>query len=107
MIGRRERGFTLVEAVVVVVIIAVLAVVGVPVYVNYVNNTRQAAVEDLAQTGAASANAYFRKTGSHPDSAALELFLSDPERFAVTVDADERTVSVTDIVHDRSATAHY
>lgn len=107
LMQRTDTGFTLVEAMIVMVVVALLAVIGVPVYFNYVGNARQAVVDDLAGTAAASANAHFRKTGAHPDSADLGLFLSDPDRFNVSVDAGERTVTVTDNQHDKTGSAGY
>lgn len=61
-----RSGFTLVEVVVVAVIVAILATVGATLYSAYVRETRQNTVNNLAETAAASANAYFRKTGTKP-----------------------------------------
>lgn len=52
--NKNQRGFTLVEVIVVAVIVAAMAAVAVPVYLNYVNNSRL-----NAATNAAGATASF------------------------------------------------
>lgn len=76
------RGFTLVEAIVVSVIIAILAVVSIPSYINYINATKQESVNTLAETAAASADLFYRKTGATPVVSNLNLRY-DPAKFNV------------------------
>jgi prepilin-type N-terminal cleavage/methylation domain-containing protein len=107
---KRQRGFTLVEIIVTAVIVAVLALAGVQLYRGWVVQTSQDTVEELAQTAAASANAYFRKTGNHPpDAATLNLFLPDPTRYTVTVNsgATPPEIEVTDTKYGVTGTATY
>jgi len=89
-----KKGFTLVEVIVVSVIVAVLAAVAVPLYMGYLNGTRQANVDQLAQTAAASANDFFRKTGSNPAVADLNLFY-DHAQYGVSINAGNVTVTMT------------
>lgn len=86
MMGSTE-GFTIVEVVVVSVIVAILAAVAIPVYLGFQNDARQNAVEQLAQTAAAAADGYCRKTGAAPKTLAdLNLFdVSD--KYTVTIDS--------------------
>ena len=96
---KSRNGFTLVEAVVVAAIVAILALVAITLYTGYIQDSRQQTIDNLAQTAAASANAYFRKTGQHPDSAKLNLFLPERNRFTVTIHSTSVPpyVSITDI----------
>lgn len=91
---RKRAGFTLVEVIVVSVIVAVLAAVAIPVYISYVNSTRQASVDQLAQTAAAAANGYFRKTGADPVLSNLNLFF-DPDKYDIIPNAAAGTITVT------------
>lgn len=60
---KNESGFTLVEVIVVAAIVAILAAIGIPLYNGYIRDARQNTVDGLAETAAAAANAYWRKTG--------------------------------------------
>lgn len=75
----------MVEALVVAVIIGILSAVVIMMYTDYLGNQKQAMAKGIAQSGAAAANMYWRRTGLVPDSAALKLFLSAPERYTVTI----------------------
>lgn len=48
----QNKGFTLVEVIVVAVIVAVLAAVAIPLYTNYVNDARQGVVDNAAASAA-------------------------------------------------------
>lgn len=87
-----RNGFTLVEVIVVSIIVAVLAAVAIPMYSGYIRSTKQAAVDQLAQTAAAAANNFYRKTGSDPSLADLNLFY-DTAKFTVNVAPPNITVS--------------
>jgi prepilin-type N-terminal cleavage/methylation domain-containing protein len=91
---KTRKGFTLVEAVVVSVIVAILAAVAIPLYMSYLSNTRQESVNQLAQTAAAAANNFYRKTSANPALADLNLFY-DASKFTVTVSGAGGTVTVT------------
>ena len=97
----KRNGFTLVEAIVVGVIFAVLAITAVMMYQGFITETRQQTVENLAEAGAAAANAYVRKTGVNlgaGDVDKLHLYY-DAEKYTVTIDAGNRLIQVTDINH--------
>lgn len=68
-----KKGFTLVEAVVVAVIVLVLAGIAIPIYNGFVNDARQGTVNNLAETAAAAANTFVRKTGNLTDVNQLDL----------------------------------
>jgi prepilin-type N-terminal cleavage/methylation domain-containing protein len=87
-----NRGFSLVEVIVVGVIIGILSAVAIPSYLGYVNSTKQEAVNNLAQTAAAAANSYFRRTGNNPTVAQLNLFF-DANKYTITVCSPSVTVT--------------
>lgn len=93
---RANNGFTLVEVIVTAVIVAVLAGVAIPNYIGYVNQTRQDAVNGLAETAAAAANSYWRKTGgtTPPNVASLGLTY-DATKYTVTISSPNITVTLT------------
>ncbi len=101
----KKKGFTLIEVIVIAAIIAVLAAITIPSYLNYVNSQRQQLVDDLAKTGAAAANSVFRRTGTTPTVADLNLFLPNSTQFKVQVNST--TVTVIDSVHSKTGTANY
>ena len=94
MNNRNINGFTLVEVIVTAVIVAVLAGVAVPVYLGYVNDTRQDAVEGIAETAAASANSVWRKTAkANIVLSDLNLTYSNPP-YTVTINNTNGTIIV-------------
>ena len=97
----------MVEAIMVAAVVAVLAITATMVYRGYITDTRRQTVENLAETAAAAANSYLRRTGTHPDSADLGLHLPDPGRYEVTVNTGDSTVIITDNDYSLADTAHY
>jgi len=91
---KNQFGFTLVEVIVVSVIVAVLAAVAIPTYTNYINGAKQNAVNNLAQTAAASANSFYRRTGADPTVNQLNLFY-DQNKYSVTIANPNVTVTET------------
>ena len=88
---KNQNGVTLVEIIVVAVIVAVLASVGIPIYSGYIRDQRQTTVNNLAETAAASANTYWRRTGVNvtdadllPRSNTLGLYYQNSE-YSMTV----------------------
>jgi prepilin-type N-terminal cleavage/methylation domain-containing protein len=65
--GSSKKGFTLVEVIVVAVIVLILAGVAIPMYNGYIRQAKQDTVDNLAETAAAAANSFWRKTGIDPD----------------------------------------
>ncbi|MBD3391551.1 MAG: hypothetical protein GF418_05865 [Chitinivibrionales bacterium] len=90
----RADGFTLVEGIVVGVIIAILAAVAIPIYTGYVQQSRSDAVSSLAESAAAAADIYFRKTGADPSLNDLQLHYS-AAKYNVAIDAIAGNVTVT------------
>ena len=97
------KGFVLIEVLVVAVIMAALAAVAIPVYTGYMQTQRMEMAKNLAQSTAAAANIYTRRTGAPPACThatvpscvtLLNVFLSDPARYQI--DIAGRTVTVTD-----------
>jgi prepilin-type N-terminal cleavage/methylation domain-containing protein len=89
-----KKGFTLVEVIVVAVIVAVLAAVAIPLYMGYLDSTRQQSVDQLAQAASAAADGYFRKTGADPSLPDLNLKY-DNAQFTVSVGAGSVTVTLS------------
>jgi type IV pilus assembly protein PilE len=97
--GHANRGFTLIEVVVVSVIVLVLAAVSIPIYNGYVEGARREAVNNLAQTAAAAASSYYKKTGTDPttftpNAAPLSLFYA-ANKFTVSRTGSYIVVSET------------
>ncbi len=101
-----RQGFVLVEVIVVAVIVGILATVAIPVYSSYVKNQRIDTAKNIARSTAASANIYYRRTGSLPIcspvtppscESLLNIFLTDPANYRITIQL--RTVSVEDLYH--------
>lgn len=77
---RNERGFTLMELMVVIVIVAILAAVAVPLYINYVKDAQRTEAKAAIGAIATAEQAYFLKSpnlnpgqpATYADLAALE-----------------------------------
>jgi general secretion pathway protein G len=64
---RGEKGFTLVEMMVVLVIIAVLIALGIRAYIGYIGNSRMTKARDDITTVQAALDAYYVKNQSYPN----------------------------------------
>jgi len=95
--------FTLVEVIVVAVIVAIIAAVAIPNYLQYLEDSREAAVEQLAESAAASANGWVRRKGTTPSLDSLGLHF-DATRYTVSIGTDN--VVVTDH-HGNSTSRSY
>jgi prepilin-type N-terminal cleavage/methylation domain-containing protein len=65
---KHQKGFTLVEVLVVVVILAILAAIAVPIYLNYVNGARSAEAQEAISSIYAAAKVYHANTGTWPSN---------------------------------------
>ncbi len=60
---KNQKGFTLVEVIVVAVIVAILAAVAVPIYLNYVENSRENQANNIAGAVASFCGACAAESG--------------------------------------------
>lgn len=65
---KQQKGFTLVEVLVVVVILAILAAIAVPIYLNYVNGARSAEAQEAISSVYAASKVFQANTGSWPSN---------------------------------------
>ena len=106
---KKTSGFSLVEVIVAAVIVGILSAIAIPIYYGYITDAQQTTVNNLAETTAAAANAYWRKTGSDPtgditpNSPPLNLYFSSP----YTVHIDVNNVIVRDTKNNLSANRSY
>jgi type IV pilus assembly protein PilA len=70
---REDRGFTLIELIVVVVILAVLAAIGIPIYLNQVERARDSAVSAAISTAKTTLVAKSVETGTWPTANSTEI----------------------------------
>jgi type IV pilus assembly protein PilA len=63
---KQQKGFTLVEVLVVVVILAILAAIAVPIYLNYVNGARSAEAQEAISSIYAAAKVHQANYGAWP-----------------------------------------
>ena len=89
-----KKAFSLIETLVVCVIVGILAAVSIPMYIGYVKDQRQTTVNNLAETAAASANAYLRRTGNFTagDVTNLGLYYNST-KYPITVSGNNIVVN--------------
>jgi type II secretion system protein G len=64
---RNQKGFTLMELMIVIVIIGVLAAVGVPAYKGYTDRAKKAACDAQIKTVKTAVGMYYADEGEYPD----------------------------------------
>lgn len=71
---RRERGFTIIEVMIVVTIVGIIAAIGIPVYQGYLARATAAEALVLARPAQLAVSEYFMRSGEWPaDNAAAGL----------------------------------
>ncbi|MBN2852261.1 MAG: prepilin-type N-terminal cleavage/methylation domain-containing protein [Clostridia bacterium] len=70
---KNQKGFTLVELMVVVAILGVLVAIAIPVYNNVTNNAKIAACKASVRTINGAIEVYHAATGSYPTDIATDL----------------------------------
>lgn len=105
--SRSVLGFTMVEALIVGVIVGVLAITATMIYGGYVRESKQQTVNSLAETTAAAANAYNRRTGNDPTVDVLNLPF-DLTKYTVGINPGDRSILISNTDNPPiTATAHY
>jgi prepilin-type N-terminal cleavage/methylation domain-containing protein len=72
---RNQKGFTLMELMVVVIIVMVLAGIGVPVYMNYIKEGKKTEAYAIIDAINSGAKVYFQKNGTYAGGS-LDKFLA-------------------------------
>lgn len=62
---RNQKGFTIMELMIVIVIIGILIAIAVPAYRNFTSRAQQAACESNQRTIESAAGLYFAEEGAH------------------------------------------
>lgn len=65
---RNQKGFTLVEVLVVVVILAILAAIAVPIYLHYVESARAGEAQEAIGSIWSAAKVFHAETGTWPSN---------------------------------------
>jgi type II secretion system protein G len=63
---RNQKGFTLMELMIVIVIIGVLAAIGVPAYTGYVNKAKSATCDSNKRSLASAVGLYYAENSAYP-----------------------------------------
>lgn len=92
---QKEKGFTIVELLIVIVVIAILAAIVLVAYNGIQNSARTTAAKAAAQTVLKKVEAYNAEEGSYPDAPA-DLTGADPGE-SYFLDAGEVSIGTTDI----------
>lgn len=75
---RQERGFTLVELMVVIVIVAIMAAIAVPLYTNYIKDARRSEAANGLAAVATAQQTYYQRNNTYANALAnLNVDLTD------------------------------
>jgi type IV pilus assembly protein PilA len=105
---KSQKGFTLVEVIVVAVIVAVLAAVAIPLYLNYISDSRMNAATNAAGSicsfCGACVNSGGTITAGSPTTCSNGTSVQIPAKITVTINQGAHTVTA---VHaDDAAATH-
>jgi type IV pilus assembly protein PilA len=104
-----QRGFTLIELMIVVAIIAILAAIAIPAYQNYLIRTQVTEGAVLATGAKAAVWDYYSNTGEFPKdnaSAGLPVATSIAGKYVAEVDVDEGKIIATFNATEANAAIH-
>jgi type II secretion system protein G len=105
---RDQRGFTLMELMIVIVIIGVLAAIGIPAYNNYVDKARAAACQSNRRSIATALGLYYAEKGEYTSTLSdLDVYLDnrkdlkcpmqdedDDDYYSINIDANTGKVAI-------------
>lgn len=72
---RKQKGFTLMELMVVIVIVAILAAVAVPLYINYVRDAQRTEARGAIGAVITAQQTYYQQNGEYTD----DTFVQNPD----------------------------
>jgi prepilin-type N-terminal cleavage/methylation domain-containing protein len=112
---RGERGFTLIEILIVVVIVAILAAISVPIYVEYVKSARASDAKTTINAIWQAAQVYYQDKGDWPNTVEdleQEKYLEIAESTKLQwnfniVGAPPVTITATSTEQMRGGAGHY
>jgi type IV pilus assembly protein PilE len=96
--SRPNRGFSLIELMIVVAIIGILAAIAYPSYTRYVQRTHRAEIAELLAEGAQTLERHYSRAGQYTNSTNPTVTTADPVGnafYAMTVDRQATTFTLT------------
>lgn len=93
--GRRRRGFTLVELLVVIVVLAVLAAIVLPKFMNSSQRSKESALKSDLKLLRNAVNLFFTDTGAYPKTLSDLTATSAPAKGMDSAGAD-KTITASD-----------
>jgi type II secretion system protein G len=97
---RNQKGFTLMELMVVIVIVAILAAVAVPLYINYVKDARRTEAKAAIGALATAMEEFYLKSNDYPPSGSDVSVLYTPVDGSKVSNLDKSTVDEINVHWD-------